>query len=406
MKYFNFTYLLVYILLLFVSCEKKQPFSTIHDTDTIQYQPVFLYDIEIDSFIVAHDEIPANATLATILSGITNERNIVYKIDSASKNVFDFRKIKKGNPYALFFSKDSLQKLQYLVYEVDKLEYVVVDIRSGNPIVSKGKKNIQEVFKTAKGTINQSLWQCMVDNKIDPALSMELSEIYSWTIDFFGLQKGDSFKVAYSELYSDDASVGISKIHYALFVHAGQPYYAIPFEQDSIIDFFDDKGLSLRKAFLKAPLRFSRISSHFSNSRMHPVLKITRPHHGVDYAAPIGTPVYSIGDGTVIKKEYAGGAGHMVKIKHNSIYTTAYLHLSKYGTGIFQGARVRQGQIIGYVGSSGLSTGPHLDFRVYKNGSPINPLKLESPPVAPVKPELMPAFELLRDSIIKKINEI
>jgi murein DD-endopeptidase MepM/ murein hydrolase activator NlpD len=173
-------------------------------------------------------------------------------------------------------------------------------------------------------------------------------------------------------------------------------FYAFQFEQDNTMSYFDENGNSLRKAFLKAPLRFSRISSKFSNSRFHPVLKIRRPHHGIDYAAPAGTPVLAIGDGVIIKKGYQkNGGGRYLKIKHNSIYTTVYMHFSRYSKGMNQGAYVKQGDVIGYVGSSGLATGPHLDFRFYKNGTAVDPLKIKAPPVEPVKKQNIEQFEEL-----------
>jgi murein DD-endopeptidase MepM/ murein hydrolase activator NlpD len=237
-------------------------------------------------------------------------------------------------------------------------------------------------------------------------LAVELSEIYQWSIDFFGLQEGDKFKVIYDESFVDSNSVGISRIHAAWFYHAGHAFWAIPFEQDSVMSYFDEEGNSLRKAFLKAPLRFSRISSGFSNSRLHPILKIRRPHHGVDYAAPIGTPVQAVGDGQVIAAAYQRGGGNYVKLKHNGVYTTAYLHLSKFGKGIKQGAYVKQGDVIGYVGSTGLSTGPHLDFRFYKHGKAVNPLKVEAPPVEPVHEENLLDYELVKQSMMAALKEM
>jgi len=228
----------------------------------------------------------------------------------------------------------------------------------------------------------------MVATDTDPMLAVELSEIFAWSIDFFGIQEGDRYKVLYEESYVDSLSVGIDRILGAWFFSSGTEFWAIPFEQDGVRSFFDEKGNSLRKAFLKAPLRYSRISSGFSNSRYHPVLKIRRPHHGVDYAAPTGTPVHTVGDGIVTKIGYqANGGGNYVKIKHNSVYTTTYMHLSRFGKGIRSGVYVKQGEIIGYVGATGLATGPHLDFRFYKNGSAVNPLTVEAPPVEPVHPE-------------------
>jgi len=246
----------------------------------------------------------------------------------------------------------------------------------------------------------------MLKNNLDPMLAFEMSEIYAWSIDFFGLQEGDGFKVYFDEQYVDTNYVGLGKINGAVFNHVGNEFYAIPFVQDSVESYYDQEGQSLRKAFLKAPLRYSRISSRYSHSRLHPILKIRRPHLGVDYAAPIGTPVYAIGDGRIIQTGYTRSNGNWIKIQHNSVYATAYLHLSHYGKGISQGSYIKQGDIIGYVGSTGLSTGPHLDFRFYKNGSPVDPLKVEAPPVEPVHEEYMPAYESVRSQVMARIASI
>jgi murein DD-endopeptidase MepM/ murein hydrolase activator NlpD len=213
--------------------------------------------------------------------------------------------------------------------------------------------------------------------------------------------------LVYEENFVFGKSIGIGRIFAAQFVHANEDFYAFRFTQNNEDSYFDDKGKSLKKAFLKAPLKFNRISSQFSNARFHPVLKIYRPHHGVDYAAPTGTPVYTIGEGTIIAKGYqASGGGNFVKVKHNSVYTTSYMHLSKFEPGIAPGVRVKQGQVIGYVGSTGLSSGPHLDFRVFMNGSPVNPLSIKSPPTEPVFEKNMKEYMALRDSMIVKLNEI
>ena len=246
----------------------------------------------------------------------------------------------------------------------------------------------------------------MIGGGLHPNLAIGLSDIFAWTVDFFGLQKGDSFKVIYEELYIDDKLLGTGRIYAAQFNRTGSAITAIPFIQDGKESYFDTDGNSLRKAFLKAPLQFSRISSRFSSSRMHPILRIRRPHFGVDYAAPVGTPVHSIGDGRVTSATNENGAGRMVRIQHNSVYATAYLHLSRFGEGIAPGAFVKQGDIIGYVGSSGLSTGPHLDFRFYMNGSPVDPLKVEAPPVEPVSEENLARFEKSKTVILNLLETI
>jgi murein DD-endopeptidase MepM/ murein hydrolase activator NlpD len=230
-----------------------------------------------------------------------------------------------------------------------------------------------------------------------------MSDVYAWTIDFYGLQKGDHFKVIYEELYVDSAYIGTARILASEFTSSGKDFYAFYFEQDSIRGYFDDVANSMRKSFLKAPLKFSRISSRFSGARMHPVLRIVRPHFGVDYAAPRGTPVVALGDGKITETNWKGGYGRFISIRHNSVYTTTYAHLSGYGKGIKPGVSVKQGDLIGYVGMSGLATGPHLDFRVYRNGSPTDPLKLESPAAKPVDAIYLDTY---RKMVVKMKQEL
>lgn len=355
-----------------------------------------LYGIPVDSFQVEYDKVKRNQNLSHILNACGLTAKEIFTIDQHAQGVFDFRKIRYGNRYVSIFSSDSSRQLLYFIYEHTPLDYVLVNILDSLS-VSMGKKDVIRKRKFTTSKIHASLWQTILDHNANPYLAIELSEIYAWTIDFFGIQPEDSFAVVYDELYVDTLSIGLGKIYAAYFIHAGRDFYAIPFVQDSVMSYFDEEGQSLRRAFLKAPLRYSRISSGFSHNRFHPILKIHRPHHGVDYAAPTGTPVHAIGDGKIIKKGYYNGAGHMVKIRHNSVYTTAYMHLSRYGKGIKTGVFVRQGDIIGYVGSTGLSTGPHLDFRFYKNGSAINPLKVEAPPVDPIKKENLEDFSKQRE---------
>lgn len=342
------------------------------------------YGIESDPYRIVQEKIKQNETIGDIFSDHNIDYAIVLKA-SEMDSVFDIRRIKKGNSISYFFSKnDSVDKPDYIVYEKNIDTYIVFDLRDSLHMYV-GKKEKQIHTRLISGKVESSLWNAMTDIDVNPILAVELSEVYAWSIDFFGLQAGDHFSVVYEESYIDSNFNKIEKINAIRFDHSEHHYYAYRFEQDSIWSFFDEKGNSLRKAFLKAPLRFSRISSRFSNSRMHPVLKIRRPHHGVDYAAPKGTPVFSVGDGKVVKKGWDKGGGRFVRIKHNSVYSTVYMHFSKFASGIKVGDFIQQGQVIGYVGSSGLATGPHLDFRFYKNGSAVNPLKVESPPVEPIK---------------------
>ncbi|UCG28346.1 MAG: peptidoglycan DD-metalloendopeptidase family protein, partial [Bacteroidales bacterium] len=294
---------------------------------------------------------------------------------------------------------------QIFIYEHTPTEYFVIDLRDSVE-VSRKEREIEVVQKTASAKITTSLWYAMIDNRINPLLAIELSEIFAWSIDFFGLQEDDEFKAIYEEYYLDTVSIGLGKIYTAYFRHAGEEFYAIPLIQDGEESYYDENGNSLKKAFLKAPLRFSRISSGFSYSRLHPILKIRRPHYGIDYAAPVGTPVLAIGDGRVIQMGRNGEAGNMVKIRHNSVYTTAYLHLSHYSSGMYTGRYVKQGETIGFVGSTGLSTGPHLDFRFYRNGSPTDPLRVKAPPVQPVKEENLETFNRIKSAILEILDTI
>ena len=304
------------------------------------------------------------------------------------------RRIRTGNRYAVLCTNDSIRKVNYFVYESTPTEYIVFDL--GDSVhVHRGEKEIERKMSTASGTIETSLWNAMVANETDPNLANELSEIYAWTIDFFGIQKGDAFKVIYEALFVEDEYIGIGKVQAAMFRHANYDYYTYYFVTDSIADYFDDEANSRRRTFLKAPLRFKRISSRFSYSRMHPVLKRRMPHTGIDYAASTGTPVVSVGDGIVTFARYKGPNGNMVKVKHNGTYTTAYLHLSKFGKGIKEGVHVKQGDVIGFVGSTGRSTGPHLDFRFYRNGQPVDPLKVKSPPAKPVDSTYLDEYWML-----------
>ncbi len=386
--------------------EKGLPLTT--PSDSVEQDSAIihlLYGIDTSGYLIETGRIRRNQFLSEILDNYGISYSDLNILMSNSKETLDVRDIKAGNSYTLFLRNDTLQKVDYFIYKDNPATSYIFDFTDSLHI-RRFENEIQSKIRYSSGTIESSLWNSMIDSDLNPGLAVELSEIYAWTIDFFGLQKGDRYKIVYEEEYIDTISLGVRKIYAAWFEHAGTEFYAIPLIQDDIESYYDLEGNSLRKAFLKAPLRFSRISSRFSNSRMHPVLRIRRPHHGVDYAAPIGTPVHAIGDGRVTGATYDQNNGRIVRITHNSIYSTAYLHLSRFGTGIKVGKYVKQGDIIGYVGSSGLSTGPHLDFRFYKNGRAVDPLKIESPPVEPVSEDNKEKFEkistvmkLLLDSI-------
>lgn len=350
-----------------------------------------IYGISTDTLKVEKYSINTGQNLSDILVEHGIDYSTIDQIALNSREIYDVRKMRAGNPYFILFSADSLHNPKYLVYERNTIEFVVFSLTDTFNIYLQSKPITIDTVQTT-GIINGSLWLTMLENNDDPNLVIELSEIYAWTIDFFGLYQNDKYKIVYEKMYADTQFVGIGNIIAASFNHINTDYFAFYFEHNSAGDYFDEEGGSLRRAFLKAPLRFSRISSRFSYNRRHPILKIRRPHLGVDYVAAIGTPVQAVGDGVVVRAGRKGQAGRTVTIRHNGTYITQYLHLSRYGTGNRSGVHVMQGQIIGYVGSSGLSTGPHLDFRFYRNGKAVDPLKVKSPPVNPVDSDNMESF--------------
>jgi len=377
------------------------------ETDTlIEHKVSKLYGIPVDSFKMEFDEVRHNEMLFTLLSNYHLPEGAISQLIAAAKGKFDLRKIRTGNKYTAFLKKDQLGTLRHFVYEISPVDYVLFSFGDTLKVVI-GKKEVVQKQRFSTGIIKTSLWNAVRESNANPLLASELSEIYAWTIDFFGLQPADSFAVVYDEQFVDSVSIGLGKIYVAYFRHDKNEYYAIPFVQDSVESYFDLDGKSLRKAFLKAPLRFSRISSRFSESRFHPILKIRRPHHGVDYSAPQGTPVEAIGDGKIIEANhgYNGGGGNYIKIRHNSIYTTTYMHLSRFAAGINAGKLVKQGDIIAYVGMTGLATGPHLDFRVYKFGEAVDPLKIEAPSVDPVHDKNRVAFDSVKVACLRLFEQ-
>jgi murein DD-endopeptidase MepM/ murein hydrolase activator NlpD len=359
----------------------------------------------IDSVRIDTFEVRKNQCLSDILS----ERGVsLITIDQLAKNslgVFDVRRIKSGNNYYIV-SKRISPKPTHFIYEENVVDFYVFSLTDSFSVV-KGVKEIDTIQCSMSGIIESSLWNSFIDQGANPNLCIALSDIFAWTVDFFGVQRNDRYKVIYDQYLVDGKFAGIGKIHTAIFESSGEEVPAYYFEHNGQVGFFDDKGNSLRKAFLKAPLNFSRISSRFSASRFHPVLKIRRPHYGVDYAAPTGTPVYSIGDGVVSQKSYqAAGGGNYITIRHNSVYTSQYMHLSKYAQGMAVGTRVKQGQLIGFVGSTGLASGPHLDFRIFQNSSPVDPLKVKTPPVEPINEANKALFVEVKDSLYKLLNAI
>jgi len=342
------------------SCKHKQAETPeIEPQDTVQH--VYEYGICVDSLDVRHYEIKPGDNPALIFSRLGFSALQADSIMRAASGVLDPTKLRAGMYYCTFTTQDTLETICYIGFAKTLTDYAVIDLTKRPIEAYTYNKPVTLKRRYVEGSISSSLWNVIADQGADPLLAIRISDVYAWQIDFFDVKEGDSFQVIYNEAYIDDTTaLGIASIEGAIFTHQGKAYQAFPFTQDSVHQFFDAEGNSLRKAFLKAPLDYFRITSRFSNARFHPILKRYRAHHGVDYAAPTGTPVKTIGDGTVIFKGWTNGGGNTVKIKHNSVYTTSYMHLSRYAKGLQVGKHVSQGDEIAYVGSTGLSTAPRF----------------------------------------------
>lgn len=364
-----------------------------------------------DSLRCVEGKVKNGQFFSNLLGSLGMSAQEAYNLTESCSSVFDVKTLRVGQQYRAYYGckegeSDQKERLLYLVYDRDKTSNIVFSCTA--PYSAQVyEKPVTVEKRYADVTIQNSLWVDMRAADVSPLLIVSLSDIYAWTVDFFALQKGDRFRVLYEEKVCDGEVIAVDTVRYAVFSHAGEDFPMVMYNQnDGGNIWWNEKGESMRKAFLKAPLKFSRISSGFSYSRKHPVTRKVQPHTGVDYAAPTGTPVMTIGDGVVTSVKYEGAGGNTVRIKHNSVYSTAYLHLSKYAKGLKAGQRVRQGEVIGYVGSTGRSTGPHLDFRVWKNGTPINPLKMDSPPAEPISKAHLDAFELAHKKYKAQIDTI
>ncbi|MBR1637516.1 MAG: peptidoglycan DD-metalloendopeptidase family protein [Bacteroidales bacterium] len=347
-----------------------------------------------DSLDRVEGTVRSGETFSGLMVRLGMDDAAAYALAASLDTVFDVRKMRAGNHWHAYYSLDTIShRLEYVVYENDRVTRTV--FRCADSLAAwRVVKPVEHELKYADVTIRTSLWNDMVAAGAPTYLISQLSEVYAWTVNFFGLQKDDRFRVLYGQTVCEGEVIDVDTLYYSVYSSGGKDFPAIMFDQgDGGNLYWNEQGESLRKAFLKAPLKYTRISSGFTYHRKHPVTGQVRAHTAVDYAAPAGTPVMSIGDGTVLSAGWSGGGGNTVKIRHNSVYTTAYLHLSRYAKGIRAGVRVHQGDVIGYVGSTGVSTGPHLDFRVWKNGTPVNPLTMESPRTDPIRRENLPALD-------------
>ncbi|MGI9174235.1 MAG: peptidoglycan DD-metalloendopeptidase family protein [Rhodothermales bacterium] len=360
------------------------------------------FGIPTGAFRTSDRPIRRNETFAQILADYDVPYGDAVTLASLSELVMDVRRIQAGKSLRLY--QDSSSAVHYLVYEQDPVRYVVFNLQDSLSVYAKAREvDVRE--RLVGGAIDGSLYSALTKEGADPALVDHLAELFAWQVDFHRIQQGDAFQVLYEEQLVEGKPFGAGRILGARFNHRGEDHYAIAFEMDGRTAYFDEEGQSLRKLLLKSPLKFSRISSRYSTRRFHPVQKRYKAHLGTDYAAPTGTPILAVGDGVVLEAQRKQHNGNYVKIRHNATYTTGYLHLSRFAEGMKPGKVVRQGEVIGYVGSTGLATGPHVCYRFWKKGQQVDPLKEALPPSAPVPDAYRAAFEAARNQVLPRLKQ-
>lgn len=394
----------------FASCSPStEPVSDIIEPqfkqiDYLVHPEVDVFGIPLEAFESTIRTIRRNENLATIFTGLGLPSDDVHSLLRNSRDVFDVRRVIAGRPLHIYYNAENPSQPEFIVYEQNLSEFVVFDMT--NATVYSGSKEVTRQMRTIEGVIESSLYNTLIGQGASPQLANALSEVFAWQIDFYRIQRGDAFRVMYEENVIDGTPTSIHRIHAAYFRHFGREFYAIYFkgEDEDFGNYYDLQGESMRKAFLRAPLEYSRISSRFTNRRFHPVLRRNMPHHGTDYAAPTGTPIRATGDGVVTRASFDNNNGNYVRIRHNSTYESGYLHMSRIASGIRPGTSVKQGQVIGYVGQTGLATGPHLCYRFWVNGQPADPHRIEFPSASPIKVENRAAFNIHRTQMFASLS--
>ena len=378
-----------------------------NEDPVVEAEPKFYLTLSADTLRFEDHTIASGESFGALLGkrGISTAQ--IYQIAAAVEPVFNVRKIRAGVTVK-FATGDSSLFPSYFIYPESTYEYYIVSLQSDSIYAKKVEKERSVRRRQISGTIEDALYLSVNNAGGTNALAMSLVEVYAWTIDFFRLQKGDAFSVIYEEEYVDDTTyVGLKRIIGANLTHMGNDFYAFPYENElGFNDYYDEEGRSLRKTFLRAPLNFTRISSRYSGRRFHPVQKRWKAHLGTDYAAPTGTPIMSTADGVIIAATYTSANGNYVKVRHNSTYTTQYLHMSKIKPGIKNGVRVKQGDVIGYVGSTGLATGPHVCYRFWVNGKQVDPYKQKLPDAKPLEADRMEAYKTYMRNLKKELDEL
>lgn len=401
---------LLLTLIIFNSCKEDKPENI--EEIIIPVEPIIIYEYgyKLDDYKVINDTIKKGESFGVILDRHHVDYPIINKIATKIKDTFDVRRVRAGKPYTILASKDSTERAQVFIYKNNKSIATVIEFNDSIIHSYTYRKKIITLEKEVHGTIYSSFSQSMDSLHLNPNLTNRVADIYAWTLDFFKLQKGDTFKIIYEEKFIDDSTfVGYGEVKAALFSHIGNDLYAYRFVPDvkkGIVEYYDEEGNMLRRQFLQSPIKFqSRISSRYNLNRKIALYGRVKAHKGTDFAANYNTPIMATASGTVTESAYRkSGNGHYVKVKHNNTYTTQYLHMSRRN--VKRGQFVKQGDIIGFVGSTGSSSGNHVCYRFWKNGRQVDPFKQKLPAAAPLKEHLKPAFSVAISILKNQLDRI
>ncbi len=400
----------LFTCIIIVACKQEKEIQDLTEFEAyVEPEDIFEFGFNLNDYIVKRDTIKSGDSFGVIMERYKLGYPEIFKIVQGAKDSFNIRKLQVGKPYTLLCSKDSLERPKCFIYQPNMEEYIVVNFQDSIHAYSS-RKPIKYVERTASGVINNNLSETLEELGLSYRLVNKMAdEIYAWTIDFRRLQPGDRFKVIYTDKFIDDTIyAGVYDIKAALFEHKNEPFYAFKFETDSIKhirDYFNEEAKNLRRAFLKMPVQFSRISSRYNLKRKIAYYgNVVRPHKGTDFAAPVGTPILATANGTIIESARKGGNGNYVKIRHNATYSTQYLHMSKRKVNV--GQFVKQGDVIGWVGMTGNTGGPHVCYRFWKNGEQVDPFRQKLPEAEPISDNLKAKYLTFIQSVKSQLDSI
>ena len=364
--------------------------------------PSVEYGFVLDSFQVVNDIFRQHQSMADVLKDQNVAKETIATLTKKAKAIFNLKEIKTGKEY-LLLKNNVTGEVERIIYQPDPYRYIVFDLR-GEMVVKEHKYPVEIKTEARAIVVEDNWWATLEDADLPNDLIAKMQDALKKAFDFRHIGRGDRFKLVYERKYVEGRPVAYGALKAVFFEKDGEEFYAFKYQDKDFKGYFDHDGRPYKLGFLLSPIKSARISSFFDPHRFHPILQYVRPHNGTDYAAPYGTPIVSVADGIVTAAAYGGGNGNFVKVNHNNIYDTQYLHMSSFAKGIKPGVRVEQGQVIGYVGATGLATGPHCCFRFWKKGVQVNHLKEKLPQAEPVKGQTLEEFTLYRDSLVKAMD--